>query len=537
MRRMLKMVLAAVLLGGVTACMDLDVQNENAPDIERALSEPADVEQVIASAFLIWLTPSGSFDAAVVYPVLADEVTQTSTQRLVQWSEEPRQVFGNDPLDNSVWIPRLLWDNYPECIANSNDGLRQIRDGMRIETATGETTVADNTDRAYVFAKLMQGACLGSLALSIDKFVAATEDTVIPQGYEDQLVWEREHWVPYMEGLAVAVRSLEQAIERAETGDAFLTPPSWMNQQQYTNVQLAEVAHTMIARLLVYVPRTPEEREAADWQQVLFHTERGLTFDWGLNLQTGLVTRNNWLHSLQRSGGSSRRLWADPHLLGPADNSGNYQAWLALPRDQRDRFLISTPDRRITGEDPTADGAYFLYDENLGALNEARGKYNFSFYQWQRRVNETGCTGGCGFFAVASADENRLLRAEAMLRTGDLQEAANLINFTRTRSVTIDDTDYPGLPPVTVDGVPEVNGECVPRRKTGECGDLMDALKWERQIELFGQDPMRAWWDFRGFGQLQEGTLLHMPIPGRYIVSHGLPVYTFGGVGGDGAAR
>jgi hypothetical protein len=88
-----------------------------------------------------------------------------------------------------------------------------------------------------------------------------------------------------------------------------------------------------------------------------------------------------------------------------------------------------------------------------------------------------------------------------------------------------------------VDGVPEVNGECVPRRKTGECGDLLDALKWERQIELFGQDPMRAWWDFRGFGQLQEGTLLHMPIPGRYIASHGLPIYTFGGVGGDGAAR
>ncbi len=65
----------------------------------------------------------------------------------------------------------------------------------------------------------------------------------------------------------------------------------------------------------------------------------------------------------------------------------------------------------------------------------------------------------------------------------------------------------------------------------------MDALRYERQIELAGTDPMRAWFDYRGFGQLVTGTPLMMPIPARYLVSMGLPLYTFGGVGGDGAAQ
>ena len=40
-----------------------------------------------------------------------------------------------------------------------------------------------------------------------------------------------------------------------------------------------------------------------------------------------------------------------------------------------------------------------------------------------------------------------------------------------------------------------------------------------------------------GSKQLVTGTPLMMPIPARYLVSMGLPLYTFGGVGGDGAAQ
>jgi hypothetical protein len=79
--------------------------------------------------------------------------------------------------------------------------------------------------------------------------------------------------------------------------------------------------------------------------------------------------------------------------------------------------------------------------------------------------------------------------------------------------------------------------DCVPRTKTGACGSLWDALIYERSIESAGADALRAWYDNRGSGLLQPGTTIHMPIPGRYLVSLGIPIYSFGGVGGQGAAQ
>jgi hypothetical protein len=105
---------------------------------------------------------------------------------------------------------------------------------------------------------------------------------------------------------------------------------------------------------------------------------------------------------------------------------------------------------------------------------------------------------------------------------------------TRTRSLRIGTTTIAtNLPPITTAGVPTVAGACVPRRENGTCGDVMDALRWERLIELIGLDPMRAWMDRRGFGELQPGTWVQLPVSARYLVGLGIPNYTFGGIGGN----
>jgi hypothetical protein len=91
------------------------------------------------------------------------------------------------------------------------------------------------------------------------------------------------------------------------------------------------------------------------------------------------------------------------------------------------------------------------------------------------------------------------------------------------------------LPPVTVDGPPD-DAACVPRRVTGECGSLWDALMHERNLENMAIEGTIMWWDFRGLGRLMEGTVLHFPVSGIEIENLGLPLYTFGGVGGQGAA-
>ena len=90
------------------------------------------------------------------------------------------------------------------------------------------------------------------------------------------------------------------------------------------------------------------------------------------------------------------------------------------------------------------------------------------------------------------------MRAEALLRTGDRAGAIALIDITRVRTQRVDTTDQPGLPALTVAGVPEVNGACVPRTDRGACGDLLTALRYERMVELAGTDMIIPRADSRG---------------------------------------
>jgi hypothetical protein len=131
-----------------------------------------------------------------------------------------------------------------------------------------------------------------------------------------------------------------------------------------------------------------------------------------------------------------------------------------------------------------------------------------------------------------TADENNLLRAEALLRTGDAAGAAELINVTRTRTQRIGDTEYPGLPPVTAAGVPtDADGNCVPRQESGACGTLLTALRYERMLELLAIDAIRGYTDSRGWGTLPDGTILSWPIPGNALDLYGMEGYSYGGVG------
>jgi starch-binding outer membrane protein, SusD/RagB family len=541
MRKYLQGVLALSIAASMAACQDLNVVNENLPDTDRALGEPAEVEQVIRSSFNIWYNRlHGNTDAGQdiwgYYPEVAGENTRTTLIRSIQPTLEPRVALKNDPEANEVWIPRAPWDGFNSGAANTNDGLRQIAKGMRIVTSDAEgTPVADNTDRAYVFAKLFQGINLGYLALTMDRAAPADESTELPKGYDDLMAWERTNMVPYSQVVQMAVHSLEQAIARAEQSPPFTLPESWINGQPYSNTQLAQLAHTMIARFLVYNARSPEDRAQTDWAKVLFHTERGLTYDFGPNLATGVLTSAGYLQRMTLAP-QAAAMRTSVRALGPADVSGAYQAWLTTPLGERNAVQIVTPDRRITGATPATNGAYFRYHAAMTGLDAGRGTYTFSHYQWFRRLNYNNFTWNTGQYVLFSVDENRLLRAEALL-TSNPAAAAELINVTRTRGVKLGATwTTSNLPPVTAAGVPQ-SADCVPRTKTGACGTLKDALKYERMIELMGQDPMRAWHDQRGFGDLVPGTLLHMPVPARYLVSIGIPIYTFGGVGGDGAAK
>jgi len=121
--------------------------------------------------------------------------------------------------------------------------------------------------------------------------------------------------------------------------------------------------------------------------------------------------------------------------------------------------------------------------------------------------------------------EMDLLEAEADIHLGDAASAATLINKSRVANGN--------LPPVTAAGVTVTPG-CVPKRWDGTCGDLMDALMYEKRIETYG--TAIAFFDARGWGCLAEGTPIELPPPGRQLDLLGKANYTYGGVGQPGAA-
>jgi hypothetical protein len=550
MRYMIRSVLALVLAVNLSACLDLDVANENLPDRRRALADPADVEEILGvSTWRRWYAPLHSLaNIAIPFPQIAGEMINSTLVMSVFWPQYPPIAYNNDELATQVWMPRHGYDQWSQCVSNANDGLMQIKEGMRITTVDEGAGLQDNTDRAIAWGKLWQGVCIGYLANFLDRFPLATEDSVMPVRWEELAEWEKRAMAEpnSKRNLLIGIDAIEDAIEKAEKGEQWQLPSTWVPNRRYNNQEVIQLAHTMIARLLVLSARNPAERAALPWAKILAHTEKGLTYDWGPDLQDGVITDPSYLRRLTpepASPNNSIQFRASYYLIGPADQSGNYQTWMRTqPREDAARFQITTPDRRITGATPTSNGSYFQYTTNTSGYTAARGAAFWSFYRWHRRQNLHGATHVTGQFVLASEDENRLYRAEALLRLGRVAEGVQLINVTRTRAQRVGNTTFPtNLPPIVAtaitDRVPEVNGQCVPRRANGECGDVMDALMYERDIELTGIEPTFRWMDRRGFGQLRDGVWTELPIPARYLSSLGVPVYTFGGVGGDSSAR
>jgi hypothetical protein len=531
------LVATAVLV--TAGCQDLDTINTNNPDREIALQNPADVEVLIHSAWRnYFVSVHNRQNINYLFPTIAVEMASGSNERaLITQSVIPRPEFNNNPFATTLTDPlgsRDAWRDWHSVLSSVNEGLAEVDRGMRFVSGTGAAQV-DNTVRTQSFAYFVQGLAWGQLALAYDRATVIDENMPIPANPETLAQLVRDQLLPYPEVLARALQSFDSALALAEA-NSFTIPAEWMRTAApMNNVDFARLIRTYAARHIVYNARTPEERQNLDWQRVLNYTAAGITQDFTPILATGAGSlSSNLYQTAQRNVAACVTCFrASYWLIGPADVSGAYQTWEATPLQEREQFNIVTPDRRITGPQPTQRGAYFIHRNNeFGQSGGVGGTaYMRSRYQWFRN-NGNHQQGNAFMLTVA---EQNLLRAEAMLRTGRLDEAAQLVNFSRTREVTIPELGtFPGLPPVTAAGVPQ-SADCVPRTETGACGGLALALEYERMIEGALADVTRAYGDRRGWGRLPTGTWLHLPVPGVELDLLGMDVYTYGG-GGEWSA-
>lgn len=501
--------LSGVLAIAGTACADLDVTNLNDPDRERAITTPSDVETLISGSFSTWWSVSHKNYPGPALSTAADAHTSSWGNwgmRNAGW--EPRIPFDNTPSYSYNNVAETPWQNGYAALAGVRDGLSAINDGIVIEES-GQ----DVTQRAVAFGKFVQALSLSNLAMLFDQAFVVDETSDL----------EALELVPYEQVWAAALAKYAEAISIAGS-NSFTVPSAWVGHNgAWSSADMVLFMKAFRVRYSTQVHRTEAERTGMDWNGVLTDLGGGIPFDFATFYDgTTWGWGRDKLHTAYQPG------WAriDVRTVGPSDVSGEWEAWLADAADDRLPFDILTPDSRVTEPmDPKTSGKYIEYRGN-SPFRAARGKYHFSNHIDQRwkPLNQSG--GFVGIYPDFVDKEIDFLRAEAMYRTGNTAGAMAVVNQYRANG---------DLPPFTGSANPDGPDMCVPQMPNGSCGDLWEALKYEKRIELFHYGFGTEYFDDRGWGDLVAGTFLDLPVPGSELLLLLMDIYTFGGSEGNGA--
>ena len=466
----------------IFSCADLNVNNENQPDKEIALSNSEDVESLVGGTFLnIWQAKQ-TMDMGLAFSTLADELTsQWGNWGIGEWSKEPREEYDNSTTSNYYLMTADPWFFLYEVISTAKDGLDALNAGMQF----GEN--GENNIRLEAYCRFLQGIAHGEIALIFDKafIVDETSDlTATPQ------------FSSYTEVMNAAITYLNECIAICQT-NSFELPAEWIPGNVVDNSVLEQYAHSFIARYLAGVARNPQERELVDWNSVIENADAGISQDWIVEMDG-----NYWYDGIKYFGSREDWLKADYFVIGPADTSGAFDAWAASSPDDRQPFVIETADRRIAGPDSTkAPGTDFQFFDTF-PFEGYRGSYYGSIRYYEHFAS--GATSSVSWF---NASELRLLKAEGLYRlNADAGQVADIINETRvTRGQ---------LPPAT-----------------GTDPDLFEKLKYEKRIEIFLSAGGLMYLERRGWGELGTGSPLQFPVPAGELQVLLEDVYTFGGDG------
>ncbi len=498
----------------VAACADLEVVNQNDPDRERALAAADDVQSLISGAYQNWWAVSHHSYPGSALSVGADAHSSSWgnwAMRDTGW--EPRKAYNNDPSYSYNNLTETPWVLSYRALAAVRDGFLAIDGGLRIQEEGGP----DNTDRALAFGKLIQAMSFANLALLFDRAFIIDETVEDVAGVE--LVDYNAIW-------AAAEAKFGEVIQLAGTG-AFTIPSEWVGYNgTWDGAYMAEIARAYRARYRSQVARTAAERDAVDWNAVLQDASPGISRTYAGNYVAG----GNWAWARSKLHTATWSGWArmDYRTIGPADASGQWERWINAPPEGKTPFDIDTDDRRITDGTPNTNGLYIRYLGN-SPFPADRGIYHYSNYIDRRWDHLRVPVSFIGQYPDMTAKELEFLAAEASYRLGDPGPMMTTVNKYRTENGE--------LPPFASASGPAPGGDrCVPQMPNGSCGDLWEAFKYEKRIELFHYGMGTEYFDDRGWGDLVVDTWEQLPIPGSELELLLLEVYSFGGPGGSSSA-
>jgi hypothetical protein len=538
--------MSAAVLGTsvfVAGCNDLKVTNPNQPDVAHVFGSPRDVETIVSRLFQqMYNGQLGSAD-----DIFSQTITMSfeSSSQLGNFGMGTRGSIPRSPIDNSIGNTVNV-GNFRDFdfLSRNARGAANALIALNGFAAAGNTIGSPARDaRAKAFAFFTLGYALGNLALFYDSaaiITAAVPSDVIPGLSKSSDVMD------------VALQSLDSAIAitnsaAATTGtNGFPIPVDWLSQTTATSqANFIRLLRSYKAKFRAGLARTPAARATEDWTSIIADATNGITADFVIQVNATTGWSGAVVNQLATSTGWSQMT---PFIVGMADTSLAYDAWLQQALLSRTPFLIQTPDKRfpagadratqtaVTGvsrNGPPANSILYFRNRPPGEDTPA-DPWGTSWYDnwrnWGIRAN--GQNGPYVLFAVV---ENDMLAAEGYIRAGNFAAAIPLINKSRVRA---------GLAALTVinsltDQVPGGTA-CVPRvpqppnYNTTACGNIMEAMKWEKRTETdmigYGQ-----WFiDSRGWGDLVVGTALEWPVPYQELFARIKPSYTTTAVAAKG---
>lgn len=540
-----------VALLGLAACQEpLLVGNENQPDRERALSRPPDVETFIANSYATITNGTlGASDALHTGMLLMglESYSGNSNFDMNTRGAIPRQRVDNFRGNTGEGIHLRDWTVLHRAARSAAIGLQRVNAGVSFGSPPRD-------ERNKAFAWMVMGLGIGNLAL--------VYDSVTQMAWEDPPSQTSFSLLHYQAAMDLALDYLDSAIAVAQAApagpDGFPLPQSWLNGATggfaggtVSSADFVRFVRSYKARFRASVARTPAERAdigaggIVDWDSVMVDVQNGITSDYRIatNPTAGWTIAFPSSHYQFQSW---HQMWS--YIVGMADSSGAYDAWLASPLSAKTPFLIQTRDRRFPAggtraaqntNSPAVPPATLYFRNRVAgqdvitANNLANSYYDFYRFQAWR----LGPPPSTGPYPVMTRAEMNGLLAEGAILTSQWAIATQYIDSSRVRN---------NLPSVA--GIANLTtpvpggGSCVPRVPVAPaftataCGNLLEAMKWEYRMETAFTGYGMWYFAGRGWGDLPVGTPLHHPVPFQELDVRSQPLYSLGGVGGPAAA-
>lgn len=462
-----------------------DVENLDSPNTESVLASAEDARALAGGALNTWWVGTRAWGSDPIVNSLQYALLVMADQYTCSWgnfamrdmSNEPRKAWNNSSSAPDKDCSESIWYGMYRAIFQANSVLSVMNGGL----------VVEDEEMIRAICYFIQGAAHGTVANTFDQAFFSDENTPV-----EQLVLTSPGEV-----LSKALDKLDECIKLCNE-NTFTFEDGWLNGVTFTNVELGKLANSYAARIMLQSPRTAAQNEALDWGKIQTYAENGIDFDFYV-IANGLFEDGaTWYDEPKEY--LNLPTWAriDCRIINLMDPEypARYPADGSVP-------TVHNGDGQAFSDDARLESDFeFLPSNNF---KPDRGYYHYSHYRYDRYTDNAMI--GVGELMDMRKAENDMMIAEAYARLGNLGGAITIIN----------------------DGTRTTRGMLDPIPGDASLEEVLDAIFYERDIELIGAGYGVGYFDMRRRDMLQPGSLLHWPLPAQELLVLQLPNYTFGG--------